>query len=145
MRKEGKNLANEQFMDPEPDLSLEQVQEQLIDLGKKRGVLTYKEIMEKMSSFEQDSQQNDEFFERLGEQGVEVINENDVDDEEDILFSHEEESSEDESELLDDDLSVPPGVKINDPVRMYLKEIGRVPLLSAEEEVELAKDRKSVV
>lgn len=79
-------MANEQFMDPEPDLSLEQVQEQLIDLGKKRGVLTYKEIMEKMSSFEQDSQQIDEFFERLGEQGVEVINENDVDDEEDILF-----------------------------------------------------------
>ena len=79
-------MANEQFMDPEPDLSLEQVQEQLIDLGKKRGVLTYKEITEKMSSFEQESQQIDEFFERLGEQGVEVINENDVDDEEDILF-----------------------------------------------------------
>ena len=86
MRKEGKNLANEQFMDAEPDLSLEQVQEQLIDLGKKRGVLTYKEIMEKMSPFEQDSQQIDEFFERLGEQGVEVINDNDVDDGEDILL-----------------------------------------------------------
>ncbi|MDA8351756.1 MAG: RNA polymerase sigma factor RpoD, partial [Firmicutes bacterium] len=115
-------MANEQNVDMEQELTLEQVKEQLTDLGKKRGVLTYKEITEKMAAFDQDPQQVDEFFETLNEQGVQVVNE----DEESVDFVEEEEN---EDELLEDDLSVPPGVKINDPVRMYLKEIGRVPLL----------------
>jgi RNA polymerase primary sigma factor len=124
-------LANQQSIDMELDPSLEQMKEQLVDLGKRQGVLTYKVIMEKLAPYEQDSQQMDEFFEQLSEQGVEILN--DTEDE----FNTEEAAPEDH--YLEEDLSVPSGIKINDPVRMYLKEIGRVSLLSAADEVQLAK------
>mgnify|MGYP005846618247 FL=1 len=111
-------------------MSIEQVKEQLVELGKKRGVLSYKEITDRLAAFEQDSDQMDEFFEYLGDQGIEINNnENDDDDEVDEMIMKDE----DNEEFDFDDLSVPPGIKINDPVRMYLKEIGRVPLLSAED------------
>ncbi|MFP4975622.1 RNA polymerase sigma factor RpoD [Paenibacillus sp. CN-4] len=130
-------MANDQHTELETEFTLDQVKDQLIEHGKKRSTLNYKDIMEKLSPFDQDPEQMDEFYEQLSDLGIEVVNEN---DEEVTTLRQSEDNEQGDSDdfNFDDDLSLPPGIKINDPVRMYLKEIGRVPLLSADDEVELA-------
>ncbi len=127
-------MADKQAHETETELTFEQVRDKLTETGKKRGVLTYEEIAERMSSFEIESDQMDEYYEYLGEQGVELISENEETEDPNV-----QQLAKAEEEFDLNDLSVPPGVKINDPVRMYLKEIGRVNLLSAKEEITYAQ------
>ena len=126
-------MAQEQ----EQKLKFQQKLIEILELGKKKkNMLEYQEIADFFKDLNLDPEKFEMVIDYLEQNGIDVLkisNDDDVDD--DIILDDE-----DEVEVEKIDLSVPEGVSVEDPVRMYLKEIGKVPLLSADEEIELAQN-----
>lgn len=132
-KKEQKDMAQEQ----EQRLNFQQKLIEILELGKKKkNMLEYQEIADFFKDLNLDPEKFEMVIDYLEQNGIDVLkisNDDDVDD--DIILDDE-----DEVEVEKIDLSVPEGVSVEDLVRMYLKEIGKVPLLSADEEIELAQN-----
>ena len=132
-KKEQKDMAQEQ----EQRLNFQQKLIEILELGKKKkNMLEYQEIADFFKDLNLDPEKFEMVIDYLEQNGIDVLkisNDDDVDD--DIILDDE-----DEVEVEKIDLSVPEGVSVEDPVRMYLKEIGKVPLLSVDEEIELAQN-----
>ncbi|MEK4424566.1 RNA polymerase sigma factor RpoD [Solibacillus sp. FSL K6-1523] len=114
-------------------LTLEEVKKKLLQKAKQVGEMSMKEISETLALYEVENEEIFNFADEVEKSDVTVEGKEEFEEE----ALSKQEASEETFDL--NDLSVPPGVKINDPVRMYLKEIGRVDLLSAAEEVRLAE------
>lgn len=110
--------------------TFEQRKEELLKKGKEKGVLTYEELAENLKGLELDTDSLDELYNAFHDNNIEIISEN---------FEDEDDSDDDGEEISIEDVALPKNASINDPVRMYLKEIGKISLLSLDEELALSK------
>ena len=111
--------------------TFEERKEELLKKGKEKGFLTFEELAAALKGLDMDSESLDDLYNFLNDNNIEVVADSEIDE--------GGESGDGDADLLLEDIEIPKNLSINDPVRMYLKEIGKISLLSLDEELELSK------